>query len=165
MTIQHIDVDSDEFNEAPKGLRDYAKQLRKQLESVTSERDQFRNQVQSQAVGSVLADKGFKNPKRVERDLLADGIDPLDKSAVESWLSENGDDYAKGDAGQSAPPAQQQEQHQAAQAAQQQINTVSADAEAADTTDAFKKAQAEIEQLGRQADGAAVAAIYRKYGV
>lgn len=161
MTIQHIDVDSNEFEDAPKGLRDYAKQLRKQLESVTSERDTFRNQVQSQAVGSVLADKGFKNPKRVERDLLNDGIDPLDKSAVESWLSENGDDYAKG----TEAPAPATPVHTEAQAAQQQINSITADAQVAEVTPAFVKAQEEIAALGNKADGAAVAAIYAKHGV
>ena len=46
----------------------------------------------AQALGDVLA--GFKNPERVKRDLLSDGIDPLNREVVEKWLGENGDDYA-----------------------------------------------------------------------
>lgn len=93
--IKHIDLDHEDFEDAPKALRDYAAKLKQQLESSQSEIKNLRGQVASRAVADVLGDKGFKNPKRVERDLLADGIDPLDTSAVESWLADNSDDYAR----------------------------------------------------------------------
>ena len=94
--IQHLDLDSDEYYDAPKALRQYAEKLKKALDSTTKELTTVRGQVAAQAIGEVLSGQGFKNPKRVEKDLLADGVDPLDKSAVEGWLAEFGDDYAKG---------------------------------------------------------------------
>ena len=94
--IQHLDLDSDEYYDAPKALRQYAEKQKKALDSTTKELATARGQVAAQAIGEVLSGQGFKNPKRVEKDLLADGVDPLDKSAVEGWLAEFGDDYAKG---------------------------------------------------------------------
>jgi hypothetical protein len=101
--IKHLDLDSEDFEDAPKALRDYARNLKKQFEQAVAERDGVRKQLASKAVSEVLGDKGFKNPKRVERDLLADGIDPLDNSAVEAWLADNSDDYAR-ETGSTAPP-------------------------------------------------------------
>lgn len=101
--IQHLDLESDEYYDAPKALRQYAANLKKALDSAHSERDTYRSQLNSRALGEVLSSKGFKNPKRVEKDLLADGVDPLDESAVSGWLAEFGDDYATG----AAAPAQE----------------------------------------------------------
>lgn len=101
--IRHIDLDDEQFEDAPRALRDYAAKLKKALDETTKERDGLHRQVASHALGDVLGDKGFKNPKRVEKDLLNDGIDPLDKSAVEGWLEEYGDDYAKAEAAPEAP--------------------------------------------------------------
>lgn len=103
--IQHIDVDSDEYEGTPKALRDHVKKLQKSLTEVTTERDGFRTQLTEASLGSVLTDAGYKNPKRVQRDLLADGIDPLDTEAVKTWLETNGEDYAKGSAEQAVAPA------------------------------------------------------------
>lgn len=94
---QYLDVDDDEFFDAPKALRDAYKKLVGQHKNVLSENGSLKGQLAAQAIGEVLSDKGFKNPKRVERDLISDGIDPLDKGAVEKWLSDNGDDYARGE--------------------------------------------------------------------
>lgn len=93
--IKHIDLDHEDFEDAPKALRDYAVKLKQALVAKDAEVSTLRGQVASRAVADVLGDKGFKNPKAVEKALLGDGIDPLDNSAVESWLTENGDDYAK----------------------------------------------------------------------
>lgn len=102
--IQHIDVDSEEFDGTPKALRDHVKKLQKQLDAVVAERDGFRTQLTEQSLGSVLTDAGYKNPKRVQRDLLADGVDPLDSEAVKTWLETNGEDYARGSVEQASTP-------------------------------------------------------------
>ena len=91
--ITHLDLDSDEYYDAPKALRQYAEKLKKALDSTTKELATARGQVAAQAIGEVLS--GYKSPAKVKRDLLADGIDATDKGAVEKWLSENGDDYAR----------------------------------------------------------------------
>ena len=73
-------------------LRGYTKALKQHLDHVTAERDGVRDQLASRTLDDALS--GFKNPRRVERSLRADGINPLDNSAVEVWLAENADDYA-----------------------------------------------------------------------
>jgi hypothetical protein len=93
--FEYIDVDDDDYFDAPKALRDHVKRLQERLTSVTEERDTFHRQVQTRSVNDVLADKGFKNPKRVARDLLADKVDPSNEAAVSKWLEENADDYAR----------------------------------------------------------------------
>lgn len=95
--IQYIDVDSDDYLDAPKALRDHVKRIQETLKSVSQERDNYKSQATASALGDVLA--GYKNPKRIQRDLLSDGIDPLDSEGVQKWLAENGDDYARGDSG------------------------------------------------------------------
>lgn len=97
--IQDIDVDSDEFISAPKALRDHVKNLQNANKRLAETNQTLTGQVTASALSGVLAE--FKNPERVKRDLLSDKIDPLDSEAVKTWLSANGDDYAKGAA--SAP--------------------------------------------------------------
>lgn len=104
--IQHINVDDEQYEDAPRGLRDYVKQLQKANETLRAERDGFRNQISESALGDVLA--GFKNPGRVKTDLLSDGVDPLDNEAVSKWLETNGDDYARGEQPPAAPEAETQ---------------------------------------------------------
>lgn len=99
--IQHINVDDEQYEDAPQGLRDYVKKLQKQNETLRTERDGFRNQISESALGDVLA--GFKNPGRVKTDLLSDGVDPLDNEAVSKWLESNGGDYARGEQAPAAP--------------------------------------------------------------
>lgn len=109
---KYIDVDDEQYEDAPKALRDAYKALHKAHEKAVTERDGARTQLASKAISDVLDDKGFKNPKRVERDLLADGIDPLDNSAVETWLTTNGEDYARSETppSEELPPEQTPEQ-------------------------------------------------------
>lgn len=160
--IKHIDIDAEDFEDAPKALRDYAKALKKQLESVTSERDGARTQLASRAVSDVLGDKGFKNPKRVERDLLADGIDPLDNSAVEVWLTSNGDDYARADGSAApAPVAEQTEEQKALQQGYEAL-TGGDQLKAAAGQSKWDLAQSEITT---DMNGAEVAAVYAKHGI
>lgn len=105
--IQHIDVDSDEFEGTPRALRDHVKRLQKAL----TEKDQVISGFQSERADTALADvlAGFRNPKRVKSDLLSDGIDPLDSEAVKTWMESNGDDYARGEA-PADPPQNESEQ-------------------------------------------------------
>lgn len=158
--IQHIDIDSDDFDDAPRALREYAKSLKKELEARSKELSEVRGQLTSRAVADVLADRGFKNPKRVERDLLADGIDPLNSEAVESWLNDNGDDYAR--AGGSENTGSENPAAASEAAAHQTINNVVSEASAAEASTRLEQAFAEITP---DMNGEQVAAVYAKYGI
>lgn len=150
--IQHIDVDNAEYDGTPKALRDHVKRLQERLTEVSQERDTFRGQATSAALGGVLA--GYKNAERVKRDLLGDGIDPLNREAVEKWLGENGDDYARSDSGNANPVTD--EDAAAHQRLQQTELTNPAD------MSKFEAAKAEITpDMG----GEEIKAIYRKHGL
>jgi len=100
--IQHINVDDEQWDGTPRALREHVDKLQRALNELKTERDQLRGQFTETALGNVLA--GFKNPQRVKAALLGDKIDPLDTEAVNKWLSENGDDYARA-TGTAEPPA------------------------------------------------------------
>ena len=159
--LQHIDIDSEEFEDAPRGLREYAKKLKAAYDSVSADYSKARKQLASRAVSDVLADKGFKNPKRVERDLLADDIDPYDSKAVEEWISANGDDYAKGAA--NPEPVQSPESAQNAELAEQYNRmNVGGEANQPAPNDKWAAVQAEITP---DMDGAAVIEVYKRHGL
>lgn len=162
MSIQHIDLDDERFEDAPKALRDYAASLKKALTETAKERDDARGQLASRAVSDVLGDKGFKNPERVKRDLLSDGIDATDKAAVEKWLSENGDDYARAAATPAADPAEQSGIDPAQQKAYEQLSQQGGEMRSAADLSKWELAQSEITKDMRGED---VAAIYAKYGI
>jgi hypothetical protein len=104
--IQHIDLDSEDFEDAPRALRDYAKKLKRQLDETAKERDTYKGRAETSVLGDVL--KGYVKPERVKSALKSDGIDPLDSEAVQSWFEENGDDFAKaGKATPSTPSAEE----------------------------------------------------------
>lgn len=159
--IQHIDVDADEYLNAPAALREYARKLKEQNASLSGEVSTLRTERNASLLSGVLSAQGFKNPTRVQSDLLRDNIDPADKSAVEKWLQDNGDDYAKG-----AAPAEAVTTEDAANAtnaaALGQIQRVQATAEPAGGLSAFDAAKAEItpEMTGEQ-----IIALYKKHGV
>lgn len=150
--IQYIDTDAPEFDGSPKALRDQLKRVQDAHRAAVQERDTYKGQATSAALGDVLA--GYKNPERVKRDLLSDSIDPLNREAVEKWLGDNGDDYARGDG---APaPAVPSEDAAAYQRLQQTDLTNPAD------MTAVEAAMAEItpEMTGEQ-----VKQVYRKHGL
>lgn len=150
--IQHIDIDAPEYDGSPKALRDHVKRLQEAHKALQQERDTYRGQATAAALGDVLA--GYKNPERVKRDLLSDSIDPLNKEAVEKWLSENGDDYAKGDSGTAqAVPSDEAAAHQRLQ--QTELTSPS-------DMSKLEAAQAEITP---DMDGQAVREVYRKHGL
>jgi hypothetical protein len=150
--IQHIDIDAPEYDGSPKALRDHVKKLQDAHKALQQERDTYKGQVTSAALGDVLA--GYKNPERVKRDLLSDSIDPLNREAVEKWLGENGDDYAKG-AGTSAP-AVSSEDAAAHQRLQETQLTSPAD---------MTVVEAAMAEITPDMSGAEVKAIYRKHGL
>lgn len=150
--IQYIDIDSAEFDGSPKALRDHLKRVQEAHKAAVAERDTYKGQATSAALGDVLA--GYKNPERVKRDLLSDSINPLDKSAVEKWLGDNGDDYAKGI---TEPVPAVQSADAAAHQQLQQTNLTNP----ADMT-VFEAATAEITP---EMSGDQIKAVYRKHGL
>lgn len=166
--IKHIDLDDEQYEDAPRALREYAAKLKAALADQTKRADGLATQVASFALGDVLGTAGFKNPKRVEQDILADKIDATDKAAVEKWLSENGDDYAKATpAGEPAPvqtEAQTPEQQaaQAALAAQYAALQGGAQLSAPADMSKWELAQSEITP---DMNGEQVVAVYQKYGI
>lgn len=154
--IQHIDIDGDEYIDAPKGLREYAKKLKSQLEATAKERNELRGQVTANALSDVLT--GFKNPDRVKRDLLGDKVDPLDKEAVDKWLATNGDDYARGEAG---PTAESSVDESEVQAHQQLQNAAGGLRPAAD----MSKVQAFESEITKEMTGDEVLALAQKHGL
>lgn len=94
--IQYIDVDAPKYDKAPKPLLDAIRKLQGNVRVAEKERDYYREQAGSYALRRPLAP--YANPERVKRELLNDGIDPLDPEAVEKWLRENGSDYAQHEA-------------------------------------------------------------------
>lgn len=150
--IQYIDVDAPEFDGSPKALRDHVAKLQEALKATSAERDTYRGQATAAALGDVLA--GFKSPKRVERDLLSDGIDPLNREAVEKWLGENGDDYARGEG--SPAPAVPSEEAAAHQRLQQTELTSPAD---------MSKVDAAMAEITPDMKGEQIQAVYRKHGL
>lgn len=153
--IQHIDVDSDEFISAPKALRDHVRNLQNLNTRLAETNQTLTGQVTASALSGVLAE--FKNPERVKRDLLSDKIDPLDSEAVKTWLSANGDDYAKGAASapSNADPELEQEK-----AAHERINSTELRAPA-DMT----KVEAAIQEITPQMTGDEIIALYRSKGL
>lgn len=155
---QYIDVESDEFIDAPKALRDAYKKLQKAHTETVQEREALRGQLTATALTDVLG--GFKNPERVKRDLLSDKVDPLDSEAVSKWLESNGDDYARGAA--SSDQSQTTTSENSEEAAAHERLQSTGDLRSPASMTKFEAAKAEITP---EMTGAEVEAIYRKHGV
>jgi uncharacterized protein (DUF2336 family) len=156
--IQYINTDDEQFDNAPRALRDAYEQLKKSHKELSQETTTLRGQVTQQALSGVLTE--FKNPERVKSALLADKVDPLNAEAVNKWLADNGDDYAKGPA--TPAPNQAPVADEAEQAAHQQIQQSTAQFnQAAEMT---KRAAFEAE-ITPDMDGAAVRALAIKHGI
>ena len=167
-TIKYIDVDDEQFEDAPKALRDAYKALARQHKEVATEAGQLRQTVASHALGDVLGNAGFKNPKRVEQDILRDGIDATDKTAVQAWLAANADDYAKATEVPADPAPVQQTQtpeQQAAQAAlAAQYAALQGGEQLAAPADMSKWELAKSE-ITPDMTGDQVIAVYEKHGI
>lgn len=153
-----IDVDHEDYEDAPRALRDAYKQLKKQYQTVTTERDDFKAKWETKSASDALAGFGFRNSKRVSKDLLADGVDLSDEAAVKAWVEENGDDYAKGEA---APAGAEQADHSEEAAARARIQDTASQVQPAGG-DKMKAALAEItdDMTPEQ-----VAKVYQKHGI
>lgn len=154
--FQHIDVDSDEFIDAPKALRDHVKKLQQINTRLTETNTDLSGRLTATALTDVLSE--FKNPERVKRDLLSDKIDPLDSEAVKQWLGSNGGDYARGveTSNSSAEnPALAEDA-----AASQRMNSTDLSSPA-DMT----KLEAALAEITPDMNGEAVKAVYRKHGI
>jgi hypothetical protein len=158
--IKHIDVDSDEYEDTPRALRDYVKKLQKQYQSVTTELDGVKTSLASKAVSDVLAGKNFKNPKRVEAVLLADGVDPLDSGAVQGWLEKYADDFARDvvEDEPTTPDASQEQVHPDAAA----LERMNLNGQPAAAVTAYEAATAEIPA---DATPEQVLAIFKRHGI
>lgn len=154
--IQHIDVDSDEFIDAPKALRDHVKKLQQANTRLTETNTDLSGRLTATALTDVLSE--FKNPERVKRDLLSDKIDPLDSEAVKTWLGTNGGDYARGEGG-SAPSTDNPALAEDAAASQRMNST---DLSSPADMSKWDAAKAEITD---SMTGDEVKAVYRKHGI
>lgn len=159
--FKYIDVNDEQFEDAPKALRDAYAALKKQHEATNAEVSTLRGQVASQALSGVL--NGFKSPKKVERDLLADGIDATDKVAVEAWLADNGDDYTRVEATPNPDATQATTQvSPEVQAGYGQLNSLGAQVRQPADLSKLQAAQAE---LTADATPEQVLAAFAKHGV
>lgn len=155
MSEQFIDTNADEFIDAPKALRDAYDRLKARYTETAQERDTYKGRAESSALGDVL--KGFTKPERVKSALLADGIDPLNSEAVSAWVTENGNDFARGENPTPSIPAADE----AEAAAHQRIQS-SVGLKAPADMSKFEAAMAEITP---DMNGAQVKEIYRKHGI
>lgn len=155
--IKHIDTDSEEWENTPKTLRDQVKKLQDALSKEREASATLRSTAAESALGGVLA--GFKNPGRVKRDLLSDGIDPLDSSAVETWMKDNGDDYARG----AEAPATPDEQPAPVADLQSQWDRLQIPG--SQNPAALEKTEAVFSEITPDMDGAAVEALFRTRGL
>ncbi|HEU5115192.1 MAG TPA: hypothetical protein VFT74_00805 [Isosphaeraceae bacterium] len=156
MSDQFIDTSSDEFIDAPRALRDAYDQLKARYTETAKERDTYKGRAESSALGDVL--KGFTKPERVKSALLADGVDPLDSEAVSTWVAENGNDFARGE----ASPAQSQPSVDDSEAeAHQRLQSSDNLRQPAD----MSKLEAALAEAGPNATGQELEVIYRKHGL
>ena len=155
--FQYIDVDSEQFEDAPKALRDAYNKLKKRAQDQDAELGSFRSEKTQATASDVLKAKGY-DPKAA-KFLIQSGVDLSSESAVDSWLAEDGAFFKVGDP--EATPGQTVD-HADEAAARQAINTTAAQVTQAASTDKLKLA---ISEITPDMDGAAVAAVYAKYGV
>lgn len=116
--FEYIDVNDERWEGTPRDLRNALDKAQKALKAANQTIAGFQTERAESALSGVLT--GFKNPTRVKKDLLADNIDPLDNGAVEKWLSEFGDDYARATE-EPTPPEQDQPSGDERQAARAQL--------------------------------------------
>lgn len=150
----------DEGNKGPKALRDHIKKLEAQLQTKDKELGKLRTSVVDRSVTDVLAGQSFKNPATVKKAILADGVDATNADALQKWLQENGDDYAK------AAPANGQGEETPASPVNPEVveahQKLEVPGEPSDLADKFALVQAKITP---DMDGEAVAKLYREHGI
>lgn len=80
--------DDDATDEGPKALRDLVKKLQKDLEKVSTERDQFASKAKEADLSKVFTKLNV--PPRIQRWMK--DVDSTEE-AVTKWLAENGEDF------------------------------------------------------------------------
>lgn len=156
--FQYIDVDDEQFEDAPRALRQAYAALKKAHEADTKELSTLRTQVQTRTASDVLKDKGY-NPKAA-KFLLKDGVDLSDEKAVDAWLAEEGEFFkVAGEGG--TPNPEQNVEHEAEAEARGQI----ADATSHTQTAANDKMQAALAEITNDMTPQQVMAVYAKHGI
>ncbi|MGH3628778.1 MAG: hypothetical protein ACRDRL_15260 [Sciscionella sp.] len=156
--FQYIDVDSEDFEDAPRALREHVKKLQSRDRELNSELGKVREQVVAHSLSDALNGKGFKNPERVKRAIMADKIDVGDSNAVNSWIESNGDDFARAVVEE---PEAEPVADDADRGDYESLNVGGAGRDPASMS-AWERAKAEITP---EMDGEAVLAVYGKHGI
>lgn len=156
--FQYIDVDDEQFEDAPRALRQAYAALKKAHEVDTKELSTLRTQVQTRTASEVLKDKGY-NPKAA-KFLLKDGVDLNDEKAVDAWLAEEGE-FFKVAGQESTPGSEQTVEHDAEAEARSQI----ADATSHTQTAANDRMKAALAEITDNMTTQEVMAVYKKHGI
>ena len=154
--FQYIDVDDEQFEDAPRALRQAYDKLRKQHQSDAQELAKLRGTVQTRTASDVLKAKGY-NPKAA-KFLLKDGVDVNDENAVDTWLAEEGEFFKV--SGED-PETAQTADHTAEAEQRAQIADTTSQAEPAGND----KMQAALAEITPEMTGAQVMEVYRKHGI
>lgn len=94
--IWNADAD-DVDTESPRGLREYAKSLEKQVKEATAKLEKASEQIKELTSRNATANlndalRELKVPDRIAKWVRRDEVEPT-KEAVEKWLKENGEDF------------------------------------------------------------------------
>jgi len=95
--MSEYDFEDEEFeggnggeDRLPEPARKRLRELEKELKQLKKDREAEQKALNEFRLRDVLTERGIED-KRISRFLAADGIDLADKSAVDTWLNENGD--------------------------------------------------------------------------
>ena len=153
--FQYLDVDDEQFEDAPRALRQAYEKLKKAHQSDAQELASLRGTVKQTTATDVLKAKGYD--PRAAKFLIQSGVNLNDSEAVDGWLAEDGAFFKVGD----APPAEHAEDHSAEAQARSQI----ADASSQTQPAAVDKLQAALAEITPSMTAADVVEVYRKYGI
>lgn len=113
---EHDDANED----GPKALRDLVKKLQKDLDKVSSERDEFAAKAKAAELTDIFTKKSV--PPSIQRWIKKDGVEPT-AEAVDQWLAENGEDFGWKPGSTAEKPEGQESAPEEAPAAAQSVLT------------------------------------------
>lgn len=152
--FQYIDVDDEQYEDAPRALRQAYEALKKRDQARETELGKLRGTVKQATATDVLKAKGY-DPKAA-KFLIQSGVDLNDASAVDTWLAEDGE-FFKVD----APPAEPAVDHSEEQQSRSQIAEASSQVQPA----AGDKMKAALAEITPDMTTAQVLAVYQKHGI
>lgn len=161
------DDDDHQEDQTARGLRKTIEKQNRKIKSLESENTKYRKTENERQAKEALSGKGFKNTRKVARDLLADGIDLSDSEAVNEWLSENGDDYARDENSETETPSAEEneiensEEHSEMASAFERLNNTQRMA----TPAHLSKYEAATAQLSDDASPDEVERVFREAGI